>query len=685
MPGKRKLRVFFTAGDEFGRAVALEGDRAVVSTIRENDHEGAAYVFERQNDGQWREVDKLKGRGNFFGRSIALEGDRILAGAENAAYVFERQSDGTWAQAFAFPKKGTYNFGRSVSMKGRLALISVSNEAVRGRRYDNADVGVAYLFQLQDDGTWKIVDKFAATPGDLLTDPNYHIALLANDYVLMSVSGVTEGTGTVYVFEGSETLASDAGNHQKQQDKNEEARFAPKEMATLDLRVTPQDAEVYIDGEAPTKRVLRLRPGSYSLRVAKPCYTTHEETLTLVSGETTVRSITLETASLQLTVEPPDAAVYINGLRKGWQSVEQIVPGEYTITVSKEGYYPQAETLRITPGSSLERTYMLQPKFRHLQIAVQPPSAQVTLRWRGKIVETWEGARLFENLLEGSYALETHLEGYKLRRDSIFVKEHETLQIELELVKIPKFNNSLGMEFIFIEPGETTIVDTRLDINTLEKNSTSRTIQVEEGFYLSKYEVTQQQFKTFVDATGYVTEAEKRGKCWEYTTRGGARPMQTPNGRNWQNAFVGDLHPVVCVTGMDAMAFVTWLNKNEGQRVYRLPTSEEWEYATRAGSKAIPIFDGDNHVLDDYVWYNKTVDKGPKPVGLKRPNLWGLYDMLGNVAEWVQGSRDGRQYPLRGGSWSDGPPVFNNSLAYGRSTAQAADNIGFRVVRSEAR
>jgi len=101
------------------------------------------------------------------------------------------------------------------------------------------------------------------------------------------------------------------------------------------------------------------------------------------------------------------------------------------------------------------------------------------------------------------------------------------------------------------------------------------------------------------------------------------------------SAFKGKTHPVVRVSWDDATAFCKALSSRTGRTV-RLPTEAEWEYACRAGSTTRFHFGDDvNHTsLGDYAWYDANSGESTHPVGRKKPNAWGLYDMHGNVHEW---------------------------------------------------
>ena len=174
-------------------------------------------------------------------------------------------------------------------------------------------------------------------------------------------------------------------------------------------------------------------------------------------------------------------------------------------------------------------------------------------------------------------------------------------------------------------------------------------------------------------------------------------------------------YPAICMTQLAAVKFCEWLSAMTGH-FYRLPTEAEWEYACRAGSTTSYSFGNTTENLGEYAWYASNSDDKYQPVGTKKPNAWGLYDMHGNVAEWtldqyVPTSYKTRKelvknpfqepskiYPkvVRGGSWMDAPKRLR-SAARRPSTKKwkmrdpqipkskwwhtDAPFVGFRVVR----
>ena len=163
--------------------------------------------------------------------------------------------------------------------------------------------------------------------------------------------------------------------------------------------------------------------------------------------------------------------------------------------------------------------------------------------------------------------------------------------------------------------------------------------------------------------------------------------------------------PVETVSWNEVQAFIQELNIRERELklleediCYRLPTEAEWEYAARASSTTAYSFD--LYKLHEYAWYGKNSEGETHPVGTRKPNAWGLYDMHGNVWEWVQdwygtnyydsspdrnpsGPSQGQFKVLRGGSWSDLPKYL---LTYGRfrlSPETKNSYTGFRCAKSE--
>jgi formylglycine-generating enzyme required for sulfatase activity len=107
--------------------------------------------------------------------------------------------------------------------------------------------------------------------------------------------------------------------------------------------------------------------------------------------------------------------------------------------------------------------------------------------------------------------------------------------------------------------------------------------------------------------------------------------------RSNPSRYKGDLRrPVENVSWHEVQDFLRELAEKEAGKTYRLPTEAEWEYACRAGSAGAYCFGDDEARLREYAWYGEVTGRTTHPVGQLKPNNWGLYDMHGNVWEWVQ-------------------------------------------------
>ena len=160
--------------------------------------------------------------------------------------------------------------------------------------------------------------------------------------------------------------------------------------------------------------------------------------------------------------------------------------------------------------------------------------------------------------------------------------------------------------------------------------------------------------------------------------------------------------PVTDVSWYDAEAYIAWLNGRTGLK-YRLPTEAEWEYAARAGSTTAYHFGDDENLLSLYANYGGR-NSGPMTAGNFRPNAWGIYDMLGNVQEWVEdcwhkdysdAPSDGRAWEsgcdmkevavVRGGSWFNDAGFLRSANRFRINRTSRYDDTGFRLARELCR
>lgn len=219
-------------------------------------------------------------------------------------------------------------------------------------------------------------------------------------------------------------------------------------------------------------------------------------------------------------------------------------------------------------------------------------------------------------------------------------------------------------------------------------------------YAIMKYEVTVNDFKKFIDATAYQTDAEKGTGGYGSLLKNFSTIRKYTEGVNWKCGVSGELrpkseynHPVIHISYNDAVAYAEWLSDKTLQ-TWRLPTEAEWEYAAHGGQNF--KFSGSDNI-DDVGWYSKNSGGTTHAVGQKEPNHFGLYDMTGNVwemcSDWYnmeyykhspkndpQGPPAGNGRVLRGGSWSHQPQFCR--IAFRHHRRPDARNVynGFRLV-----
>jgi len=202
----------------------------------------------------------------------------------------------------------------------------------------------------------------------------------------------------------------------------------------------------------------------------------------------------------------------------------------------------------------------------------------------------------------------------------------------------------LNLKLLKVEPGTFTMgrppgIPPGAGVEADETPETRVTLT--KAFWLGATETTVGQYRAFAEATGYLTEPEKTGAgIWVWVDRNPSYQLQP--GTSWKTpgkeVVTSDQHPVVGVSWADAQAFCTWLTERERKagrlpagQIYSLPTEAQWEYACKAGTGA-----NDTANPNEFAWNLANSEKMSHPVGQKKPNAWGFYDMIGNVWEICQ-------------------------------------------------
>ena len=268
--------------------------------------------------------------------------------------------------------------------------------------------------------------------------------------------------------------------------------------------------------------------------------------------------------------------------------------------------------------------------------------------------------------------------------------------------KVP--GTKFDIKMVPIPAGSFLMGSTDADAQKKPDETPARNVKVA-AFWMSTYEVTHDIFDAF-----FRDEATSVGSEVDAVTR----PTPQYIDLSWGMGKTGG-YPVNSMSQDAALMFCRWLYKKTGV-FYRLPSEAEWEYACRAGSATIYPFGNNAKELDKYAWYKGNSKNKYQKVGQKLPNAWGLYDMLGNVAEWTLDQYDekyfekiadnsnatvvgpGKRYPrsVRGGSYLDGPeklrsadrehsePSWNKrdpQIPRSRWWLTDAMFVGFRIIR----
>ncbi len=272
-------------------------------------------------------------------------------------------------------------------------------------------------------------------------------------------------------------------------------------------------------------------------------------------------------------------------------------------------------------------------------------------------VRCTSGDRIVGKLIPGkTVSIKTHDGNVQLPTEKIAMLMHRAIVLDL--------GKDVTMKLVAIPKGEFQMGAPPTEKDRRGNEGPLRQIKISRKFFMGTTEVTQSQYEAVL----------------------GNNPSQFKHPDN----------PVETADWNDAMAFCKALSKKTGKRVM-LPTEAQWEYACRAGTKGRFSFGNDNKDLDDHAWRDTNSGGKTHPVGKKKPNPFGLYDMHGNVWEWCRDYFHDRSYASmrnvdpeetrvspyrvqRGGSWSKIPRACRSAMRARSSPDHKDPNFGFRVI-----
>jgi formylglycine-generating enzyme required for sulfatase activity len=199
-------------------------------------------------------------------------------------------------------------------------------------------------------------------------------------------------------------------------------------------------------------------------------------------------------------------------------------------------------------------------------------------------------------------------------------------------------------------------------------------------FYISKFEVTNREFVQHLNSDDVSLGASVVTKDMDKNSHF----IKTSDGKYKVEEGYLD-HPAVNMNQHAVSDYILKLRKATG-KVYRYPTHKEWEYVAKCGSDTTKwSFGDDKNLLKEYAWYDENSGGTTHPVGQKKPNKCGVYDMYGNAFEYVNTPKeDGYQKTyLKGGSYLNGANATRSSFKYRHKGRFIKPDIGFRLVREK--
>ena len=423
---------------------------------------------------------------------------------------------------------------------------------------------------------------------------------------------------------------------------------------------------------------------------------------TKISKKTPVPEKRIGSSFIQLTSNVKGAVVVMDGVTIGKTPLKKyaVQPGSHKIEVSRDGYISFSKNVLVKRGALVNVTSSLEKKkavnnFGTLFVTVAPTGA--SLSFQGKDIQYVNGMKLEK----GSYKIEVTARYFDKKVIDVEIKPIIENKLNVELTPVKSIKLKTIGKFAVINPGSFNMGSP--DGETMRNpNETQHKVTLTERIYMQNKEVTVGQWRKFIKATRYKTEAEAGAGAhilvdfnWEKDSE-----------YSWGIAGFpqDDEHPVVAISWNDTRAYIKWLNKKtKGRFKFRLPTEAEWEYACRAGSKEA-FYTGECITRNEANYDGNSKwnfcaigvsSKGTVKTGSFTPNALGLYDMHGNAKEWCgdwfgnypsegvenpQGPSSGSSKVVRGGGWTD--YIYNTRAAkrMNKSTNASYSDTGFRLV-----
>ncbi len=486
--------------------------------------------------------------------------------------------------------------------------------------------------------------------------------------------------------------------------------------ANIAISSEPVGATVFVDGEAMgvTPALLEILEGEHQIMLSLPRFQDWQQNLSVSAGvHQNLEPVVLQPAEgiVHLSTTPSAANVTLDGEYQGQTPISlSLSPGKpHRVAVFKPGHSSASRTLTMEPKEERELTLNLKPQLGEVLIQVQPADASIRIDGtdRGNGSQTLS-LPAFEQTLEVSR------EGYRSHRQRftprtglgqiINVKLLTEKEARLAALK-PQYTTKGGQIMSLFTPGNFTMGASRREPGR-RANEILHPVSLTRMFYFSHREVSNAEFRKF--------------------------RKEHNSGRVEGNSLNRDRQPAVMVSWNDAAVYCNWLSEKEelppfyavqgGQVVgfnpdshgYRLPSEAEWAWIARSrGDKLLKYPWGDGFpptdVLENYADHSSSYITGrtvngyndgqivSAPTASFKANERGIYDMGGNVAEWVHdvyalpetsgavavdplGAQNGNNHVIRGASWAHGT-VTELRLSFRDYGKDGRDDVGFRIAR----
>lgn len=411
----------------------------------------------------------------------------------------------------------------------------------------------------------------------------------------------------------------------------------------------------------------RLNAGIYTIEAHLDNYKPIKEEVELMEGE--IKNFDLKlipiTSSLTVYSTPIGANILIGGKDYGItpQTINDLLVGDYDVKIKKEGYVTSSNKISLQEGNSSTVNSILLVG-RTVKIATNPSSCNLMIDGVEVGTSPYVGT-----LSSGTHTLCAAQNNQKVEKVINLLSEGGISTFELSLSPTPKLpatsRTNIKVDLIFVKGGNFKMGSSIASPEAQWSASPSHDVTVSD-FYIQPTETTQLLWKAVM----------------------GVNPSK----------FQGDDLPVDDVSWNAVQEFISKLNSLSGKK-HRLPTEAEWEYAAGGGQNLGTKFSGTDRDTEvgDFAWTTENSNGSPHPVGLKKPNKLGLYDMTGNVWEWCSdwlgdyqieaqvnptGPTSGVRKANRGGSWKHEAKICAVSHRGGYDPGSYNNRIGLRLVMS---